>query len=144
MIRMSSSQFLGGLFVVVLCLAVANVAISQVPTLNSPGKFKEHKEFVVNATPGQPDTQVYTVPTGRTFIVTDLFINNVASTTAFSQRLIRDGDASTAISITVPAENTFHHSFTQGLTFPAGSLIEARNGGVVTTIFTITGFEIKG
>ena len=144
MIAMSPTRFLGGLFILLVALGAANVAVSQVATIKGPAKvkYKDPVEFLSTVNAGATN-QVYTVPDNRTLVVTDIFVSNISTSGVINQRIIRDGDAGNAISISVPAESTFSHSFTQGMIFPPGSLLEARNGGGSTTIFTITGYEYK-
>lgn len=149
MIAISPRRFLGLLLILGLAFAAANVAVSQVPTLSVKGKLTKSREFVLIIGAGQTvqmSDVSWTdglVPSNRTFVITDVVINNIGNTTAFNMKVIRDSDAANAPAFTVPAESTFAHSFATGLEYPGGSRIDLRNGGAQTATFIVTGYERK-
>ena len=136
------TRFLAGFFILLLALSIANVAVSQVPTIKRPGKYKSPMQFLENVSASSTN-QVYTVPDNRTLVITDIFVANIDSSAVINQKIIKDGDNANAISIAVPAQSTFSHSFSQGLEFPPGSLIEVQNPAGSTTVFTLVGYEFK-
>lgn len=150
MIAIPTRRFFGLLIVIGLCATAANIAVSQVPSVNGvKAKVKVYRELVLSVAQGQttqishPDWEGGLVPSGRTFTVTDVIINNIGATTAFNAKIIRDGDATNAPSFTIRAEDTFSHSFSTGLQFEGGSMIECRNPGAAATTFLLTGYESK-
>lgn len=150
MIAIPTRRFFGLLIVILICATAANIAVSQVPTVNgAKAKVKTYRELVLTVAAGQTTPISHAswtgglVPAGRVFVVTDVIISNIGTTTMLNAKVIRDGDNTNAPAFTIPGETTFAHSFTTGLQYEAGSAITCRNPGSSGAIFTLTGYEAK-
>jgi len=119
-------------------------ASSQVAVITQPGTITGSVELIANSVGGLLDIDIYTVPAGYRFKITDLIVANPSTSSNCCARIFRGPgttDDRTAF-ITVPAGSSVSHSFLNGINFNAGQIVTVRNGdGTAGDLhFTIRGY----
>jgi hypothetical protein len=126
---------------------VAGGALALSPTVDTSLTFRRAVDIVDSAGPASISL-AYTVPAGRKFMLTDLVISSASNTTPASALDVYTGVGTSCASIAasrtaalkVPAGGTLHLPFVTGIGFNAGQTVCIRNGGSVTTYWTIRGY----
>jgi hypothetical protein len=128
--------------------AVAGGAMALSPTVDTALVFRGGVN-IVRDNLGGGTQDIYVVPAGRKFMLTDLVIaNNSATSPAAHQQVwtatganCADGGTLRTSRLTVPAGGTLHLPFVTGIGFAAGQLVCIFNGEVdKTTNWTIRGY----
>jgi hypothetical protein len=131
---------LGMLSVVVLLTAPTS---SQVAVISQPGTIIGSVELIANGVGSLLDRDIFTVPAGRRFKITDLIIGNPNAAANCCARIFTGPGASvdrTAF-ITVPANDSVAHGFLNGINFNAGQIVNVRNGASSGDLhFTVRGY----
>jgi hypothetical protein len=127
--------------------AVAGSAMAISPTVDTGLVFRGGVNIIDSVGPTTLSL-AYTVPAGRKFLLTDIVISNTSNTTPASALDVYTGEGAGCAVIAaartnflkVPAGGTIHLPFITGIGFAAGQTVCIRNGGSVTTHWTVRGF----
>ncbi len=127
------------LLAAVLAAVAANELFASVPTIRGKGKVKKDVEFHVHylaAGTGQP---VYTVPAGKTLVITDVVVTNDSAATAGMFRIDAVVDPIHPY-VRVAAAGTTHLAYVTGLSVAEGTHVYASNNGSTTLHVRLAGY----
>ena len=126
---MRRKVFVVGMLAVMVLFATG--ASSQVAVIVQPGTIIGSVEANANAVLPNTNVDIFTVPAGVRFKITDIIISNYGTVSTCRARIFtgpaaalgppRTGD------ISVPAGGAVEHSFLNGITFNAGETVTVRN-----------------
>ncbi|MBI4881763.1 MAG: hypothetical protein HY812_19195 [Planctomycetes bacterium] len=132
------------LFLVLLAALAAAVAagelLASVPTIRGKGKVKKELEFQVHflaVATGQP---VYSVPAGKTLVITDVVVANDSAATAGLFRIDDGSSDPLHPHVRVPAGGTTHLAYMTGLAVPEGTQVYAANHGSTILHVRLAGY----
>jgi len=122
-------------------------ASSQVAVIVQPGTIVGSVELIANDVPPDTNLEIFTVPAGVRFKITDMIIaNNDLTLNTCCARIHTGPAAALGIArtgnIVIPAGGSVDHSFLNGINFNAGQIVVVRNtaGGAGDLHFTIRGY----
>lgn len=112
-----------------LLAALAPELFAQIATVKGPGKWKEPFRFVQQDLPSGYES-VFTVPSGRTLVITDFIVSNGAVSNTLTELAMKVGLTQTNMThpILVPSAQTLSFQFASGLTFEPGSEVIVGTG----------------
>ena len=115
-------------------------AVAVSPTVNAPMRWAGVAEFAVQNLSGQ--RLVYSVPSGVNFMLTDLIVGNISTSTYFTV-YAASGNCATPVrhnlrNVVVPGTDTVSISLVTGIRFPAGQKVCVSTPG--TLQFNARGF----
>lgn len=113
------------------------------PTVNVPLTFQGGVQIVLNLLANLTNVDVFTVPAGRNFMLTDLIISKDSTGAAVDQRVFTGAGCITERTafLSVPGQDTLHIQFATGIGFTSGQVVCIRNGASAgPTNWTIRGY----
>ena len=126
----------------VVALAVEKTAAVS-PTVDVPLTFQGGVQLVVCCVPNLTSVDVFTVPAGKNFMLTDLIISKFEPGAAIDQRLFSGAGCVTQRTsfLSFPGQDTLHIQFATGIGFTSGQVVCIDNGGTNgETDWTIRGY----
>ena len=119
-----------GSIVVFMLLSGAVPAVAQVPTI--PGGRLDVVEIIQNAVAAGSDLLVYTVPSNKRLVITDVILSANASGPTCGNTLLRAGTrAMSELCFSNVAFGTLAFSFITGIEFGPGDTVAVRNATTV-------------
>lgn len=132
---------------ITLTLLGAVRAGAQVPSIKGPGKKAlQVIQLVQQDLPGQSDVDLYTVPEGNTFVVTDFLVSNGAAQANLVAISRSESGVLTSLThpILLPAQDTRSFHFASGLEFGPGTHVSVGTGAPNQAIsVTLSGYLRK-
>lgn len=132
----------------VLALGMGFIMVPEVaavlPTIVLNRTFVGQVQIIQNSVANLTDVDVFTVPTGVSFMLTDIIISNDNANSSCCARIFRGPGAATARTgfITVPAGGSIHIQFASGINFGSGQVVNVRNGASAGPLhFTLRGYR---
>jgi hypothetical protein len=124
-------------------LFLTSSASSQVAIISQPGTIIGSVELIANGVANLSNVDVYTVPAGLRFKITDLIVSNTNVGSSCCARIFTGAGcvSDRTAFIAVPAGGSVSHGFLNGINFNAGQVVCVRNGDSAGNIhFTVRGY----
>lgn len=128
------------LFAALVGAVVVNEVFASVPTIRGKGKVKQEVEILVPYLGLSELRLVYTVPAGRTFVITDMVVANDSTTTPGLFNIFNEAFQQLHTHVRVTAGNTTHLAYMTGIAVPGGTQLSAGNSGPTVLHVRLAGY----
>ncbi|MBI4881771.1 MAG: hypothetical protein HY812_19240 [Planctomycetes bacterium] len=128
------------LFAALLGAVVVNEVFASVPTIRGKGRVKQELEFLIPFLQPSALQVVYTVPAGKTFVITDMVVTNDSTTTPGLFNIFDELFQPLNTFVRVTAGNTTHLAYLTGIAVAEGRQVHAGNTGFTVLHVRLAGY----